>query len=81
MLSWFKKKDKKDSPALDLKDINGNPLKEGDIVESMRYDLGKCQIILEGSQFIYESLENGEQVSWLRMVDAATSFQKVKRVS
>jgi len=61
-------------------DFFGNPLKEGDVVESMRYDLGKCKIIKAEKGFIYESLESGEQMNWLKMIDASTSFQKVKKI-
>lgn len=63
-----------------MADINGVPLSEGDIVESLRYGLGKCRIIASENGFDYESLETGEVVSYARMIDAATSFQKVKKV-
>ena len=29
---------------------------------------------------VYESLANGEQVLYVKMIDAATGFQKVKRL-
>lgn len=72
----------KDKPSpLQMADINGEPLATGDTVESLRYDLGMCRIIAVEGGYAYESLETGEQVSYLRMVDAATSYQKVRKVS
>ena len=47
-------------------------------MESLRYHLGACKIILENEMYYYESLESGERVSWTRMIDAATEKQKVK---
>jgi hypothetical protein len=74
----FKKK-KKDSGPLML-DLDGKPLQEGDFVESLRYELGKCQIIKKGESFEYDSLETGKSVSWARMIDAATKHQKVRKL-
>jgi len=72
---------KKSAPAEDLKfaDLDGNLLHEGDIVASLRYDLGRCRIIREGTGFSYESLENGRKVDWTRMIDAASGNQKVRK--
>ena len=80
MLDWFKKKSKKDISLPDLLDLDGNPLREGDTVESLRYDLGICQILLNDTDFIYESLASGEKVSWIKMIDASTERQKVRLV-
>ncbi|WP_245706110.1 hypothetical protein [Catalinimonas alkaloidigena] len=63
-----------------MADINGIPLAEGDFVESLRYDLGKCRLLKTDKGFVYESLENGRQVSWLQMIDASTDQQKVKKL-
>lgn len=61
-------------------DINGIPLQEGDLVESLRYELGKCRIHALDQGYEYESLSTGQRVSYLRMVDAATSYQKVRKL-
>jgi hypothetical protein len=61
-------------------DLNHQPLKPGDLVESLRYNLGTCRIVESANGFAYESLETGETVSWVKMVDAATDLQKVKKV-
>jgi len=76
MFGLFKKKPKvKKLPK--LLDLNSNPINEGDIVTSLRYDLGECKVVLEGLIYYYESLESGERVSYARMVDAITENQKV----
>ena len=82
MFGLFKKKDKSSvSKSPELVDLNNKLLKEGDIVESLRYELGKCKITKnEEGQWIYESLESGKQVSWALMVDASTNFQKVRKL-
>ena len=74
------KKNSGDKSELKFVDLDGVPLKEGDMVISLRYDLGKCKIIKTKKGFEYESLENGQLVHWLRMVDAATKNQKVRKV-
>ena len=74
------KKNSEDKSELNFADLDGVPLKEGDIVISLRYDLGKCKVIKTEKGFEYESLENGQLVHWLRMVDAATKNQKVRKV-
>ncbi|TRX61230.1 hypothetical protein FNH22_04020 [Fulvivirga sp. M361] len=79
MLGWFKKKDKKDKLP-QLMDLNSNPIQAGDIVEALRYDLGRCELILVNEQFLYRSIESGKEVSWLKMIDASTDNQKVKKV-
>lgn len=61
-----------------LFDFEGNPLKEGDVVESLRYDLGDCTIERVEQGFEYVSLSSGERVSWVRMIDASTERQKVR---
>jgi hypothetical protein len=63
-----------------MADLEHNPLQAGDTVESLRYGLGKCRLLRAGESYEYESLETGERVSWLRMVDAATQLQKVKKL-
>jgi len=64
----------------ELFDLDKKPLNEGDMVESLRYELGVCKIVLSEETFYYESIDSGEKVSWVRMIDAATELQKVKRL-
>lgn len=80
MFGLFKKKKKKKHQPI-LADLNQEPLQAGDIVEALRYGLGKCRIITDEKGLVYESIENGKQVSWHLMVDAATDLQKVKKLS
>ncbi|WP_020529209.1 hypothetical protein [Flexithrix dorotheae] len=78
----FFKRNKKEKPKSEpqLIDLNNNVLEEGDIVESLRYELGKCKIIKIEGKFYYESLESGKQVIWVKMIDASNDLQKVKKV-
>lgn len=76
IFNLFKKKKKR----VQLKDLNGNPLLAGDEVESLRYDLGICTIIETENGFEYESQSTGQKVHYTRMIDAATTFQKVKKL-
>ncbi|UCG26887.1 MAG: hypothetical protein JSV24_07865, partial [Bacteroidales bacterium] len=57
-----------------------NPLKEGDIVESLRYEMGRCKILVTEEGYIYESLDTGKRVSWAKMIDATTENQKVRKI-
>ena len=78
MFGLFKKKKTTNIPV--LADLNNEPLQEGDVVESLRYDLGKCRVIRTEKGLSYESLENGKEVSWHLMVDASTDLQKVRKL-
>ena len=82
MFNFFKKKPQEEPKASlpELADINQFPLQEGDVVEAMRYDLGRCRLVRLEKGYAYESLATGERVSWLRMVDAITQLQKVKKI-
>ena len=80
MFNLFKKKRKQEPDLPELVDLNNLPLHEGDEVESLRYDLGHCRLILSEGSYVYESLSSGERVSWLKMIDAATENQKVKKI-
>lgn len=81
MFNFFKKKQENGvKPMPEISDLEGMPLKEGDIVDALRYELGRCKIIIEDKKYFYESLATGEKVSWARMVDATTNFQKVRKV-
>ena len=74
----FLKRSKKNKPTIPpLADLHGQPLAEGDTVASLRYDLGECRVIFTEKGLTYQSLADGRQVSWHRMVDAATDLQKV----
>lgn len=77
--SLFKRKPKERQPP-QLLDINGNPIMEGDRVESKRYELGECTVELEGLEFFYKSVEKDVRVSYTRMVDAITGHQKVLKL-
>ncbi len=48
---------------------------------SMRYDLGECRIIKTEQGMVYESLSSGQQVSYVKMIDASTGYQKVRKIS
>ena len=75
-MGLFRKKKK----SRELLDYDGNPLKVGDQVMSLRYDLGKCMIV-EGEYGIeYESLETGKRVRYAWMIDAHTENQKVRKL-
>jgi hypothetical protein len=60
-----------------LTDLDGNLLKDGDLVLSLRYDLGECKLVKVENGFEYQSLITDERVSWLKMIDAVTERQKV----
>ena len=79
MLRFLKKKPKEKSPP-ELFDIEGQPIHEGDTVIAQRYELGKCKVELEELQFFYVSLHSENKVSYVKMIDAITGNQKVKKV-
>jgi len=82
MLNFFKKrknnKSKKSSPI--LLDLDNNPLQVGDRIMSLRYEMGECLIIQSENGIEYESVETGKKVSWLKMIDASTDKQKVRKI-
>ncbi len=79
MFKLFKKKPA--TPQIpQISDINGNPLEAGDKVMSQRYELGECEIELDDLHFYYVSVESGQKVSFTKMVDAITGFQKVTKL-
>jgi len=78
MAGLFRKKSSKG--RIQFVDLEGQALKEGDTVMSLRYDLGECRIIKTEQGMVYESLSSGEQVLYVKMIDAATGYQKVKRL-
>lgn len=79
MAGLFNRKSRK--TKLQFVDLDGQPLKEGDTVMSLRYDLGECRIVQTGQGMAYESLASGQQISYAKMIDAATGYQKVRKLS
>lgn len=75
----FKRKSSSKS-ELNFADLDGLPLKEGDKVLSLRYDLGECVIIKTNEGLAYESIKTKEVISWGKMIDAASKNQKVKKL-
>lgn len=83
MFNWFRKNGSNGqhkTDTLPFVDINGEPLQAGDWVEAQRYDLGTCKVLKGESGWEYESLEDGKIVSYVRMIDAATKHQKVRKL-
>ncbi len=78
MFGLFKKKKKDTLPQ--LTDLDDKLLVPGDIVEVLRYELGTSKLILVDDVYFYESIKTGEKVSWLKMIDASSDRQKVKKV-
>ena len=76
MFGLFKKKPKEPTPPK-LLDLNNNPIVEGSVVKSLRYELGECVVELDGLEYFYVSKASGQKVSYTRMVDAITENQKV----
>jgi len=77
MTALFRRKTKS---KIQFCDFEGQPLKEGDIVMSMRYDMGESRIIKTEEGLVYESLSSGQTVGYARMIDAATGYQKVRKL-
>lgn len=78
MFGFFKKKKEGNLP--ELFDINNQPLAAGDKVEALRYELGVCELKLIDNNYYYVSDLSGESISWLKMIDASTDNQKVKKI-
>ena len=64
-----------------LSDLNQQPLSVGDMVESLRYDLGICRVVSTDKGLAYQSVDDGRIVGWHLMVDASTDLQKVKKIA
>ena len=75
MFGLFKKKKR----AVTLFDLDGNELDDGDIVLSLRYEMGECKLVRTENGFEYQSIEGDTKMSWLKMIDAATERQKVRK--
>jgi len=76
MFGLFKKKPKEKTPA-NILDMNGNPIVEGSVVRSLRYELGECVVELDELEYFYVSRKTGQRISYTKMVDAITENQKV----
>jgi hypothetical protein len=80
MFGFFKKKKSLNNKTPKLMDLNNQPLFEGDMVMSLRYEMGKCIVRQTETGIEYESVKTGEIVSWVKMIDAATDNQKVRKI-
>jgi hypothetical protein len=81
MFDFLKRRERNNgTSSLQMVDLDMNPLKPGDLVDAMRYDLGRSKVIETEKGLAYESMETGKVVTWHLMVDAATEFQKVRKI-
>ena len=78
MFGLFKRKKRNTVPS--LTDLEDNMLVEGDRVIALRYDLGECELVREEGSFYYQSVKSDKKVSWLKMIDASTEKQKVRKL-
>jgi len=82
MFDFLKKKERNNGTSNpQMADLDRNPLKPGDVVDALRYDLGKSKVIETEKGLAYESIETGKIVTWHLMVDAATELQKVRKIA
>jgi hypothetical protein len=82
MFGWFKKKEKAHTgQAPQLADLDGQPLQSGDQVMALRYEMGSCRLEKGPEGWRYQSLTTGQTISWLKMIDAVTGYQKVKKLT
>jgi len=79
MFGLFRSKKKKQN-EFQLTDLNNSPLKEGDHVRVLRYELGGSVLRKDIEGYYYESLETGEKVHFSLMIDAVTKRQKVEKI-
>ncbi|MCG8409742.1 MAG: hypothetical protein MI739_00470 [Bacteroidales bacterium] len=77
LFDLFRKKKKKKP----LQDIEGALLEIGDRVNCMRYEMGESVLQIGELGFEYKSIETGKIVNYTKMIDASTSFQKVKKLN
>lgn len=64
-----------------IEDLDGNELREGDHVISLRYELGECSVIKGENGFEYFSVATGIKMHYAKMIDASSGRQKVKKLS
>ena len=79
MFGLFRSKKEKQKD-LQLTDLDDTPLKEGDLVEALRYELGKSVLKKDNDGYYYESLDNGKKVHFSLMIDAVNGRQKVEKI-
>ncbi len=77
VLKLFKRKSKKKQ----LQDLDGLALFPGDKVNCLRYEMGESILIDGENGFEYESIATKQKVSYTKMIDAATTFQKVRKLT
>lgn len=80
MFGFFKRDKSKKNTMPELVDLKNNTILEGDRVTALRYELGVCKLIVVENKYLYESEDSGEQVSWIKMIDASTDRQKVEKI-
>jgi hypothetical protein len=81
MFDFLKRKERNNGiSSPQMADLDRNPLKPGDVVDALRYDLGRSKVIETEKGLAYESFETGKIVTWHLMVDAATELQKVRKI-
>jgi len=78
LFKFFKKNGK--DKSYHLVDMDGYPIEEGDKVEALRYDLGVCLVVKTEQGIVYRSDESGKEVSFAKMIDAHTKYQKVRKL-
>jgi len=78
LFSFGRNKSRKTKPV--FADLDGQPLKDGDVVMSLRYDMGESRIVKTETGMVYESVKTGIRVAWDKMIDAATGYQKVRKL-
>ena len=80
MFGFFSKKKKSNNKTPKLLDLDNQPIFDGDYVMSLRYEMGKCLVRQTEKGLEYESVKTGQVVSWVKMIDAATDNQKVRKI-
>ena len=80
MFGIFKKSKSKKDMLPELVDLHNQPILEGDKVTALRYDMGICRVLVIEDKYVYESEQDGKQISWLKMIDASTDRQKVEKI-
>ena len=82
-MKWFKRNNKNSSSKREPKwvDLDGQVLQEGDEVEVLRYEMGRSVVVKDEDGLAYQSIESGKIISCWYMVDAATTHQKVRKLS
>lgn len=82
-MKWFRRQKKEGQLKRKPQwvDLDGQSLTEGDEVEVFRYEMGRSLVIKDEDGLAYQSVESGKTISCWYMVDAATTYQKVRKIS